>query len=71
MLKWAVKRKLVDYNVLSDISAKYDLDVQKNVGQRSLDDDEIRLLYHAMHNSRLSGKNTQLLKLCLFFENRG
>lgn len=65
--RWALRRQLVDRNILSDITGSQDLNIKKNSTQRSLTDDEIRLLFFAMENSRLWPKSRFLLELCLFF----
>ncbi len=52
MLKWGVKRKLIPVNVLADIYAKEDLQIQKRATDRSLSDEEIKLLWLAVNNSR-------------------
>ena len=66
-LKWAVKREIILNNPLSDITAKADLHVKKNVGERALDDAEVAHVWRAIDQSRISSKNGVFLKLCLFF----
>lgn len=45
MLKWAVKREIIDRNVLSDINAKEDLQIRKKATVRVFSDEEITLFY--------------------------
>ena len=65
MLKWAVKRQLIPFNVLTDINAKEDLQIKKIAGDRSLSDEEVRLVWLAIEESRMATKNKLYLKLCL------
>jgi len=67
VLKWGVKRQLIPTNHLSDINAKEDLQIKKGVGTRSLSDEEIRLVWQALENSRMSAKNKLYVKLCLIY----
>ncbi|MCS6098662.1 site-specific integrase [Shewanella sp. SM101] len=67
LLKWGVKRQLLKSNVLVDISAKSDLQITKNVGDRSLNNDEIRLFWLAIEGSRIAQKNKIFLKLNLIY----
>jgi len=67
VLKWGVKRQLIPINHLSDINAKEDLQIKKGVGTRSLSDEEIRLVWLALENSRMSAKNKLYVKLCLIY----
>ena len=65
MLKWAVKRQLIPSNVLTEINAKEDLQIKKVAGDRSLSDEEVRLFWLAINESRMAAKNKLYLKLCL------
>lgn len=67
MLKWGVKRQLIPSHPLSDINAKEDLQIKKIAGSRSLSDDEIRLVWKAIEQSRMAEKNKIFLKLCLIY----
>ncbi len=68
MLKWCVKRKLLTSNVLVDIYAKEDFQVDKTEEEtRSLSDEEVRYVWKALQRSRMAPKNRVFLKLCLFF----
>lgn len=67
MLKWGMRRQLVERNVLSDINAKQDLQIKKNVADRVLSDIEIRYLLKALNGSRMAPKNKLFIKLCLCF----
>ena len=42
LLKWGVKRKILDSNPLADIYAKEDLQIQKRSVDRSLSDEELK-----------------------------
>lgn len=65
--RWCVRRELVERNVLADVTAAQDLNIKKNVGKRSLSDEEIRLMFWAMDESRVWPKSKFLLELLLFF----
>ncbi|MCU7839406.1 MAG: site-specific integrase [Candidatus Thiodiazotropha sp. (ex Troendleina suluensis)] len=65
MLKWAAKRQLIPFNVLTEINAKEDLQIKKVAGDRSLSDEEIKLVWLAINESRMAAKNKLYLKLCL------
>ena len=65
MLKWAVRRRLLASNVLQDITANADLNLRKMQGERSLSDEEIKLVYEAMANSRMDQKNVLIIQFCL------
>lgn len=67
LLKWAVKRKLIPTNVLAEINAKEDLQIKKVAGSRSLSDEEVKLVWLAINESRMSAKNKLYVKLCLIF----
>lgn len=67
LYKFAMKRKLVPVNPLSDIYAKEDLQIQKRSTDRCLDDDEIKMLWLAVNNSRITPKNKLFVKLCLIY----
>lgn len=65
MLKWGAKRRMIRENVLNDISPRADLNINKNVGSRSFNDNEIKLFLLALNHSRIAHKNKLFLKLCL------
>lgn len=65
--RWCVRRQLVERNLLSDISGSQDLNIQRNVGKRSLSDEEIRQVFWAMDETRLWPKTKYLIELLLFF----
>lgn len=67
MLKWGVKRQLIPSHPLTDINAKEDLQIKKVAGSRSLSDEEVRLVWKAMEQSRMATKNKIFLKLCLIY----
>ncbi|WP_417552521.1 tyrosine-type recombinase/integrase [Marinomonas fungiae] len=67
MMKWAIRRQLMQNNVLSDINAKQDLQVEKGVSERALTSEEIKYLWQALDGSRMAPKNKVFVKLCLFY----
>lgn len=67
MLKWGVKRRLIPSHPLAEINAKEDLQIKKIAGSRSLSDEEIRLVWKAIAQSRMATKNKIFLKLCLIY----
>ncbi len=67
MGKYALKRKLIPSNVLADIYAKEDLQIQKRSVDRSLSDEEIKMLWLAVDHSRITPKNKLFVKLCLIY----
>lgn len=66
-LKWGQKRGLIQSNVLSGISAKQDLRIDKNQKERALSDREIYLSFYAVDHSRMAYKNKLFLKLLLIY----
>ena len=67
MLKFAVKRKLIPANPLSDIYAKEDLQIKKRSVDRHLSDEEIKMVWLAIDRSRITPKNKLFVKLCLIY----
>jgi integrase len=68
MQKWCVKRKLLPTNVLVEIYAQEDFQLDDEEAEaRVLSDEEIRYLWLALERSRMALKNKLFLKLCLFF----
>lgn len=67
MLKFAVKRKLIEKNPLSEIYAKEDLQIQKRSVDRVLNNEEIRMVWIAIDGSRITPKNKLFVKLCLIY----
>ena len=57
MLKWAVKRKYVQTNVLADIYPKADLNIVSKPTKRVLTDDELTVFFECLKWSRLTAKN--------------
>lgn len=66
-LQWGCKRQLIGLNPLLSISAKKDLKVIRNVGERVLSDDEIHLVFEVLEKTRIAYKNKILLKLLLIY----
>lgn len=69
--RWAIRREILEYNPMADISAIKDLRVKQSNGQRILDNAELKLLWDALENSRLAYKNKLLFRLALVFGCRG
>ena len=67
MLKWGVKRRLIPANPLVEINARDDLQIRKVAGSRSLSNEEIVRVWHAIEQSRMATKNKLFLKLCLIY----
>lgn len=67
MLKFALKRKLIPSNPLSDIYAKEDLQIKKRSVDRHLSDEEIKMVWLAIDRSRITQKNKLFVKLCLIY----
>ena len=67
MLSWGRRRKLVVENVLSDINPKQDLNIVKKAGSRSLTDQEIKMVYTCLNESRMADKNKLFVQLCLVY----
>ncbi|MFT0137520.1 tyrosine-type recombinase/integrase [Alcanivoracaceae bacterium MT1] len=67
MYKWALRRRLVEHNPLSDIQASHDLQIKKVEVSRTLTAEEIRMAWLAIDRSRMAPKNKLFLKLCLFY----
>lgn len=67
MLKYGLKRRLIPSNALTDIYAKEDLQIQKRSVDRSLSDEEIKMLWLAVDHSRITAKNKLFVKLCLIY----
>jgi len=67
LLKWGVKRQLLELNYLADIQAKEDLQVKKVAGSRALTDSEIQGVWLAIDESRMSPRNKLFVKLCLIY----
>jgi len=67
LYRFGVKRKLLGSNPLSDIYAKGDLNIQKRSTDRCLSDEELKMLWLAVNNSRMTPKNKLFVKLCLLY----
>ncbi|RUM56313.1 MAG: integrase [Marinomonas sp.] len=67
MMKWAVRRQIIQRNALSEINAKQDLQVEKGVSDRALTSEEIRYMWQALEGSRMAPKNKVFVKLCLIY----
>jgi len=67
MLGWAVRRKLIEHNQLSDIEAKRDLNIVSIPKSRYLSHTEIALLMEALYGSRIAEKNKLFALLCLIY----
>lgn len=58
---------LIPSNPLVDIYAKEDLQIHRRRGERVLSDDEIKMIWIAMEQSRIDRKNALYLQLCLIY----
>lgn len=67
MLKWGVRRRLIEASPLAGINAKEDLQIKKVPGSRTLSSDEIVRVWRAIDHSRMAAKNKLFLKLCLMY----
>ncbi len=67
LLKWGVKRQLLEFNYLAGIQAKEDLQVKKVAGSRALTDSEIQGVWLAIDESRMAPRNKLFVKLCLIY----
>ncbi|MHA3051862.1 tyrosine-type recombinase/integrase [Acinetobacter sp. ANC 4640] len=67
MMKWALKRELIENNSLSDIFPKEDLNISMLPSKRYLSDDELKILFECLKYSRLSEKNKIFIELCLIY----
>lgn len=66
-LQWGRKRELIGLNPLLTTSAKKDLKIIRNVGERVLSDDEIHLVFEVLGKTHIAHKNKLLLKLLLIY----
>lgn len=66
---FGIRRRLLTDNPLLNITSKRDLGVNANVRERFLNNNEIKLLYFYIDNSKRIGcyKNALMLKLALYF----
>lgn len=67
MYRWAVKRKVVTHNPLTEISILQDLHIRREARKRILTADEISYFYIALEKSNVWPKNQILMELCLFY----
>jgi len=70
MLRWAVRRKRLDYNPLADITAKSDLLILKKRAKRALNDDEFVRVWNAVDRSHVRPRNKLYIKLCAIYGSR-
>jgi len=63
---WGVRRGAISTKPLEGISAQ-DMGIKRGVTTRVLDDDEIRLVFDALKNSKMTEKNKILVKLVFLF----
>lgn len=69
--KWAVRREMVEYNPVSDISSAKDLRIKENSGKRVLSDEEIAHVWEAIDCSNVTHRSKLFLKLCFVYGCRG
>lgn len=67
MLKWAVKREIIDTNALNDVFPKEDLNIVSIPSKRYLSDEELVTLMECLKWSRLDHKNKIFIELCLIY----
>lgn len=67
MLSFAVRRQLIATNPIQNITSKADFNISKKSTNRFLSNDEIRLLFYVLDNSRTALKNALFVKLCLIY----
>ena len=70
MYSFGVRFKDVKTNPLADISAAYDLNIDKQEGDRTLSDDEIRLVLEAIKYTRNAEQVKSLVRLTFLFGSR-
>lgn len=63
---WAVKRQLLTVNPLAEMTGR-DFGLQKGMGERTLERNEIAMVWRGIDDSRISQRNKVMLKVCLFF----
>ncbi len=67
LYKWGVKRQILPLNPLADIYAKADLQIDKRFVDRILSEEEIKMVWRAIDDSRITPKNKLFIKLCLIY----
>lgn len=63
---WAHKRGMVESNPVATLTSA-DFGLKTNVGERTLERNEIAFLWKACDHSRMTIRNRAIIKLCLFF----
>lgn len=66
-LKWGRTRHLVTINHLADITAKQDLSIEQNIGDRVLKNYEIFHIFNAIEKSKISYKKKLMFRLLIIF----
>lgn len=69
--RWAVRREMLEYNPMADISSARDLRIKEKQGSRILDDSELGLIWEAIEQSNIAHRNRLFLKLALVYGCRG
>ena len=67
MYRWGYQRGIMSNMPIQHIYARSDLQIKKNSVKRVLSDEEIRLVWDALDNSRMTRKNALFVKLCLMY----
>jgi integrase len=67
MLSWGTRRRIIINNPLQSINAKADFNISKRSTNRVLSNNEIKLIWSALDNSKISLKNCLFVKLCLIY----
>lgn len=66
-LKWGNKRGLTTVNHLMNVSAKYDLRIEKGMRERTLTDKDIYLTFYALKRTRMAYKNKLFLTMLILY----
>lgn len=66
-LQWGVRRQVIRSSPLMPITAKADLGIIKLRRTRVLTDDELRLVWESLHESRIAHRNRLFVILCMAY----
>ncbi|AYA40644.1 site-specific integrase [Xenorhabdus nematophila] len=73
--KWAVRRGITNLTPLSDVeksdlsgkSIHNDMDLDSEIGERTLNEEELMVLFQIIDSSKYNPRNALIIKLCLLF----